>query len=208
MPRVRRNRCRVARPCRFDALQLLRRMRSRRDCQPFDKGASDSLVTHFAVGFAYLEPDPARAVVSFEEALRYSDLGGSNIVRDRSMHMLAFVAWRAGEMIAAAHHLARALTESFAMGDYSTCASEVGLAVPILAGREQWHAVLVIDNALTNDTLPPGIDFQGIAEARERAVAAARAALADDSPGRDDASRDRDAIIRYAIAELETVAQG
>ena len=83
-------------------------------------GPSTLSLAHFAVGFAYLDPDPTRAVVSFEEALRYSDLGASNIVRDRSMHMLALVAWRAGDSISAARHLARALSESFAMGDYSS----------------------------------------------------------------------------------------
>ena len=174
-------------------------------------GPSILALAHFAVGFSYLYADPARAVAGFEEALRYSDLGGSNIVRDRSMHLLAFVAWRAGEMTAAAHHLARALTESFAMGDYGASAFMLELAVPILGDGKRWHAVLAVDTALHDGTLPPpAYNHEGVIEAREHAVVAGRAALADASPSRDDASRDRDrdAIMRYAIAELETIAQG
>jgi hypothetical protein len=54
----------------------------------------------------------------------------------------------------------------------------------------------------------PAVNNQGIAEARKRAVAASRATLGVVSAGRGDASRDRDAIVRYAIAELETLAEG
>ena len=141
--------------------------------------------------------------------MRFSDLGASNIVRDRSMHVLALIAWRAGDTSAAARHLARALSESFAMGDYSSSAYMLDLAIPILGDGERWHAVLAVDNALSDGTLPaPAFNNEGIAEARVAPVAAGRAALAVAPADRDDASRDRDAIMRYAIAELETLAEG
>ena len=121
------------------------------------------------------------------------------------MHVLALIAWRAGDTIAAARHLARALGESFAMGDYSSSAYMLDLAIPILGDGEHWHAVLVVDRALTDGTLPaPAFNNEGIAEAtgargrgRPRRVG---------RPG-DDANRDRDDIMRYAIAELEALAE-
>jgi len=172
-------------------------------------GPSTLSLAHYAVGFAYLDLDPTRAAASFEEALRFSDLGASNIVRDRSMSMLALVAWRGGDTPEAAHHIGRALSESFAMGDYSSCAYMLDLAVPILGDGERWHAALVVDHALTDGTLSvPAVNNQGIAEARKRAVAASRGTLGVVSADRGDASRDRDAIVRYAIAELETLAEG
>jgi hypothetical protein len=127
-------------------------------------GARHNLATH--------------SLSSFEEALRFSNLGASNIVRDRSMHMLALVAWRGGDITAAAHHLGRALSESFAMGDYSYCGVMLDLAIPILGDGERRHAALAVDQALTDGTLPaPAFNNEGIAEARKRAVAAGRATL-------------------------------
>jgi len=172
-------------------------------------GPSDLALAHFAVGYAHLDADPTTAVANFEQALRFSDVGASNIVRDHSMHVLALIAWRGGDTSAAARHLARALNESFAMGDYRSSAYMLDLAVPILGDGERWHAVLAVDTALTDGTLPATpILFAGNAEARKQAVTVSRATLADGSAGRDDASRDRDAIMRYAIAELESLAGG
>lgn len=67
-------------------------------------GPSIRSLAHFAVGYAHLDLDPTSAITSFEEALHFSNLGALNIVRDRSMHMLALVAWRGGDITAAAHH--------------------------------------------------------------------------------------------------------
>ena len=171
-------------------------------------GPSTLSLAHFAVGFAYLDVDPTRAVASFEEALRFSDLGASNIVRDRSMHMLALVAWRDGDTTSAARHLGQALSEAFAMGDYATCGFMVDLAVPILGDCERWHTALALDTVLTDGTLPaPIVSNQGVAEARKRTVAAARSTLGDVPVDPGDVSRDRDAIVRYAIAELEILAE-
>ncbi|MDQ1457642.1 MAG: hypothetical protein QOH28_3262 [Actinomycetota bacterium] len=171
-------------------------------------GPSTLSLAHYAVGFAYLDRDPSRAIASFEDALRFSDLGASNIVRDRSMSMLALIAWRDGDTIVAARHLGRALSESFAIGDYSSSAHMLELAVPVLAASERWHAALAVDHALTDGTLPvPAVNLEGIAEARKRAIADSRAALSAVPVDRDDPSRDRDAIMRYAIAELETLAK-
>jgi hypothetical protein len=172
-------------------------------------GPSTLSLAHFAVGFAYLDVDPTRAIAGFEEASRFSDLGASNIVRDRSMHMLAFVAWRGGDTTAAARHLARALSETFAMGDYAASSYMLELAIPILADGERWYAVLAFDRALTDGTLlAPPFNNQGIGEARDRAVAAAHTTVGEVPAERDDARRDRDAIIRHAIAELEALAAG
>ena len=108
----------------------------------------------------------------------------------------------------AARHLARALSESFAMGDYSSSAYMLDLAIPILGDGERWHAVLAVDTALTDGTLPaPAFNNDGVAEARNHAVTASRATLGVVTANRDDASRDREAIMRYAIAELETLAE-
>ncbi len=170
-------------------------------------GPSTLSLAHYAVGFAHLDPDPTRAIAGFEEALRFSDLGASNIVRDRSMYMLALIAWRDGDTTAAARHLARALNETFATGDYWSSAHMLELAIPILDNGEHWHAALAIDHALTDGTLPvPAVNLEGVAEARKRAVASRRDALAIVSAEQSEASRDRDAILRYAIAELETLA--
>ncbi len=172
-------------------------------------GPSTLALAHYAVGHVQLALDPALAMASFEEALRFSDLGSSNMVRDRSMQMFALIAWRGGDTTAAARHLARALNETFAIGDYANCAYTLELAIPILAAGEQWHAAVAIDHALTDGTLlAPAFHHDGIAEARERAIAASRANLADVSADRNDASRDRDTIIRLAIAELATLAEG
>jgi len=86
-------------------------------------------------------------------------------------------------------------------------ADELDLAVPILGDGERWHAVLAIDAALDDGTFfATSFNDEGISEARMRAVAAARAASGYVTTDRDTGDRDRDAIIRYAIAELETLA--
>jgi predicted ATPase/class 3 adenylate cyclase len=172
-------------------------------------GPSTLSLAHFAVGHATLFTDPTRARASFEDALRCVDAGASNIVGDRSLMMLALVAWLGGNLPSAANYLQRGLRESFAVGDYSTCGYELQQAIPILANRERWRAVLSIESALTDGTLPMGeVDMQGLAEARQRAIAAARSALGFDSAGPADVSPDRDAIVLDAIAELEAIAEG
>jgi predicted ATPase/class 3 adenylate cyclase len=171
-------------------------------------GPSTLALAHFAVAFAHLDIDPGRAMSGFEESLRYSDLGASNIARDRSLNMLAVVAWRSGDMVGAAGHLARALRECLAMGDNSAGAYALQLAVAILGDGERWQAALAVDTALTDGTLPDvGFNLEHIAEARARAVAAARDALGAASADRGVASRDRDAVLRYAIAELERLSK-
>ena len=82
------------------------------------------------------------------------------------------------------------------------------LAVPILADGERWHAVLAVDTALTDGTLPAlAFNSDGVAEARQRAVVAGRAASGAVPVDRGDLNGDRDAIVRYAIAELETLSE-
>jgi tetratricopeptide (TPR) repeat protein len=173
-------------------------------------GAPSTLaLAHFAVGGAYVDDDPARAIASYEEALRFSVFGVSNVVRDHSLQMLALIAWREGDMAAAARHLERALKESFAMGDYSSCGVAFELAIPVFAEREHWHAVLAMDTALTDGTIPlTGFKAYGEAEARGRAVAAARSALGDVAAKAGNASRVRDTLVREVIAELEMLAAG
>jgi len=172
-------------------------------------GPSALALAHYAVGYAVLLLEPARAITSFEEALRCSEIGASSIVRDRSMYGLAIIAWLAGDTTSAAHYLERALRESFAIGDYSQCGYTLQLAISVLAGRELWNSVLAIDTALTDGTLPvPTVNPLGESEARQRAVAAARAALSVGSADPGDARRNRDAIVREAIAELKTLAEG
>jgi hypothetical protein len=160
-------------------------------------GPSSLSLAHYAAGHVQLEVDPTGALASFEEALRFSDLGGSNIVRDRSMQMFALIAWRGGDTTVAAHHLARALRETFAIGDYANCAYTLELAILILADGEHWRAALAIDRALTDGTLmAPAFHHPGVAEARERAVAVSREALSAAPGDRDNPTADRDAITR------------
>jgi predicted ATPase len=172
-------------------------------------GPSGLSLAHYAVGQALMSSDPTRARISFEEALRRVEDGASNIVGDRSLMMLALIAWRGGDLPVAARYLERALKESFAVGDYQTCGYQLQQAIPILADREHWSAVLAIETALTDGTLPVGaINLDGIAEARQRAIANARSALGVDSTIQPDASPDRDAIVLGTIAELEAIAEG
>jgi predicted ATPase/class 3 adenylate cyclase len=171
-------------------------------------GPSTLSLAHFAVGCACLDVEPTRATASFEEALRYADLGGSNMVRDRSMQLLAFLAWRNRDTSAAARHLALALSEALALGDYAVCGFMLEHAIAILADRERWNAVLAIDRAITDGTLPaPAFNNRGVTEARRCAVTAAHSTSGDIPTDWGDSSRDRDAIIRYTIAELERLAQ-
>jgi predicted ATPase/class 3 adenylate cyclase len=171
-------------------------------------GPSTLSLAYFAVGFAYQDLDPTRAIASFEEALRFSDLGASTIVRDRSMLQLALLSWRGGGTKAAAHHLGRALDDAFAMGDFSACSYTLHLAVPVFADGERWQTALAIDDALTDGTLPaPAFSQEDITEGRKRAVEVCRATLSTGPADLGVAGRDRDAIIRYAIAELENLAQ-
>lgn len=172
-------------------------------------GPSSLSLAHFAVGHALLHIDPNRAGTSFEDALRCIDDGASSIVGDRSLMMLALLAWLGDDPPLAARYLQRGLKESLAMGDYSTCGYMLQQASPILANRERWSAVLEIEHALTDGTLPIGsINVQGIAEARQRAIADARSAPGVDSTRPRDASPDRDAVVLIAIAELEAIAEG
>jgi hypothetical protein len=83
------------------------------------------------------------------------------------------------------------------------------VAVAILGDGERWDAVLAIDAALTDGTLPaPGFTSEDVAEGRQRAVTMGRAALGGVTASREDGHRDRDVIMRYAIAELESLAKG
>lgn len=181
---------------------------SRRRAQALG-GPSSLSLAHFAMGEALLLTDPIRAKTCFEDALRCVDAGACNIVGDRSLMMIALVTWLDGDLASAAHHLTRGLKQSFALGDYSTCAYTLQQAIPMLAERERWSAVLEIEDALTAGTLPIAtINIQGVVEARERAVADARSALGLDSTVLSDARRDRDAIVLDAITELEALAEG
>lgn len=144
-------------------------------------GPSTLALAHFALGYVHLDRDLGIAAAHSEEALRFSDLGAGNIVRDRALQQLALIAWRDEDTTAAAAHLTRGLLQSFAIGDYSACAYMVEHAVSVLAARARWDAALALDQALTDGILPP-VGLSRVAEARERAVAASRAALRGTCP--------------------------
>jgi hypothetical protein len=95
------------------------------------------------------------------------------------------------------------------VGDHSSCGSSLELAIPALAERQRWPAVLAMDTALTSGTIPvTRFSSYGTAEARGRAVAAARAALGDAAAKTGNTSDGRDALVRSAIAELGMLAAG
>lgn len=171
-------------------------------------GPSVLSLAHFAAGFAQEDRDPIGAAASFEEALRLSDAGGSTIVRDRSMLALALLTWRSGDSNAAAHRLGRALDEALAMGDFQACSYMLHLAIPVLAAGERWQTALAIDDAQTDGTVPaPAFSQEDVAEARKRAIDVCRASLSTGPADQEVAGRDRDAIIRHAITELEALSQ-
>ena len=143
-------------------------------------GPSTLSLAHFAVGYAYLDADPTHAVVELRGSVAVQR---SRRVEHRARSLDARARARLPGVTATRVPLrVTSLGRSASPSRWATtppCASMLDLAIPILADGERWHAVLAVDNALTDGTLPaPAFNNDGVAEARSHAVTASRATLA------------------------------